>query len=213
MTSLKSFACVAAATLGLASCAGLETLTSAATPVELYALTPKSTFASGLPRLRQQIVVEEPTASAAVASDRITVQPSALRVQYLPEARWVDRAPAIIQTLLIESYENTGKVDAVGRSAVGLRADYLIITDLREFQARLPAADEPDAPLEVLVRLNMKVVDSFEDRIIASRSFQELAPAEGDDPDMVVLAFDEALGAVLKDSISWSIREMHGHSG
>lgn len=209
----NSFAFLVAVGLGLSGCTGLDTLTSAARPVELYALTPKSTFAKGLPRLRQQIVVEEPTASAAVASDRITVQPSALRVQYLPEARWVDRAPAIIQTLLIESYENTGKVDAVGRSAVGLRADYYVITELREFQARLPGEDQPDAPLEVLVRLNMKVVDSFEDRIIASRSFQETEPAVSDDPNMVVLAFDEALGDVLRDSIEWSIREMHGHSG
>ena len=98
-------------------CAGLSTLSSAAEPTDLYVLTPKSTFSASLPRLRQQIVVSEPTATAVISGDRIAVQPSPLKVEFLPGARWVDSAPAIIQTLLIESYENSGKVDAVGRSS------------------------------------------------------------------------------------------------
>ena len=208
--SLKSCVATVAMSALLAGCAGLDTLTSVATPIELYSLTPKSTFSSNLPRLRQQIVVSEPTANASGSNDRITVQPSPLKVQYLPEARWVDRAPAIVQTLLVESYENTGMVDAVGRSAVGLRADFLIVTELREFQARLPKTETSAAPLEVLVRINMKVVDAFEDRIIASRSFEEIAPAGSDDADDVVAAFDEALGDVLRDSVEWSIRRMAG---
>lgn len=199
--------------LGLVGCSSLETLTSVARPVELFALTPKSTFDASLPRLRQQIVVTEPTAGAAVSSDQIAVQPSPLQVQYLPDARWVDRAPVFVQALLIESYENSGKVDAVGRSAVGLRADYLIVTELREFQARV-RPDMPDnAPLEVQVRLNMKVVDGFEDRIIASRSFEEFMVADDDKAASIAKAFDEALGDVMRDGVEWSVRQMFRHSG
>lgn len=192
----------------LSGCASLSTLNSASKPTNLYLLTPKSTFDPGLPRLSQQIVVDEPTATAAVNNDRIAVQPSPLQVQYLPGVRWVDRAPVFIQALLIESYENTGKVGAVGRSSVGLRADYIIVTDVREFQARVPIDAPPDSPLEVHVRLNIKVVDAGLDQIIASRSFEEFEPTTSDKAEDIAEAFDEALGDALRGSVEWSIRKM-----
>lgn len=196
----------------LSGCTGLSTLTSAAAPTDLYLLTPKSTFDPNLPRLRQQIVVTEPNATAAVNNDRITVQPTALEVRFLPGARWVDRAPLIVQTLLIESYENSGKVDAVGRSAIGLRADYLVVTDVREFQARVTDSDTPAAPLEAHVNLNMKIVDAVSDQIIASRSFERYQRAESDNAFDIVAAFDVALGRVMKESVEWSVRRMHSHA-
>lgn len=196
----------------LSGCAGLNTLTSATTPTDLFTLTPKSTFDPALPRLRQQIVVQEPTANAAVNSDRISVQPTPLQVKFLPGVRWIDTAPAIVQTLLIESYENTDKVDAVGRSAVSLRADYLIVTDLREFQAQLRPESGPDTPLIVDVTMNMKVVEAVEDRIIASRSFESVVDAASDSPEDIAEAFDGALGRVMRNSVEWSIRRMHSHT-
>lgn len=210
----RFFAFIGAAALAalLTGCAGLTSLTNATEPTDLYFLTPKSTFDPSLPRVRQQIVVTEPTATAVVSNDRITVQPTPLEVRFLPGARWVDRAPLIIQSLLIESYENSGKVDAVGRSAIGLRADYLIVTDVREFQAQLPAGSAEDTPLEAHVRLNIKIVDAYSDRIIASQSFSEFFAAESDAPRDIVYAFDEALGDTLRDAVEWSIRRMHRES-
>lgn len=196
----------------LAGCAGLNTLTSAATPTDLYTLTPKSTFDPSLPRLKHQIVVQEPTATAAVSNDRIAVQPSPLQVEYLRGARWVDTAPIIIQALLIESYENSNKVDAVGRSAVSLRADYLIVSDVREFQARVPAQTLEDNRLQVQVRLNVKVINADLDRIIASRSFEEIVDAQSDAAGDIAAAFDESLGDVMRDAVEWSIRAMHSDS-
>lgn len=193
----------------LTGCAGLSSLNSAAAPTDLFLLTPKSTFDTALPRLRQQIVVAEPTATAAVSSDRISVQPSPLELKHLPGARWVDRAPVIIQSLLIESYENSGRVDAVGRSAIGLSADYVIVTDVREFQARVPPGAPEGAPLEVIVRLNIKIVYTGLDRIIGSNSFERIVTTASDETQDVVAAFDEALGATMRNAVEWSVRQMH----
>lgn len=193
----------------LAGCAGLSSLNSAATPTDLYLLTPKSTFDPSLPRLRQQIVVAEPTATAAVSSDRIAVQPTPLEVRHLPGVRWVDRAPLIIQSLLIESYENSGRVDAVGRSAIGLSADYVILTDIREFQARVPPDAPEGSPLQVQVRLNIKIIYADLDRIIGSNSFARTVNTTSDAPEDVVFAFDEALGSTMRNAVEWSVRQMH----
>lgn len=192
-------------------CAGLGTLKQAAKPNDLYLLTPKSTFSSALPRIQKQIVVEEPTATAAVNTDQIAIQPTPFQVQYLPQARWVDRAPLIVQTLLIESFENSGKVAAVGRSTVGLRADYVIAPDLREFQGIVVADPENGDKIRIEVRMNIKVIDEYDDKIIASNSFQENVVAASDQTSDLIKAFDLALGRAMRDAVEWSIRRINTH--
>lgn len=64
----------------------------------------------------------------------------------------------------------------------------------------------------MLVRLNIKIVDAVDQRIIASRSFEQLTFSATDAPEQVVAAFDDALGRVLRDSIEWSIRRIDAHS-
>ncbi|WP_299897283.1 ABC-type transport auxiliary lipoprotein family protein [uncultured Ruegeria sp.] len=192
-------------------CAGLGTLKQAAKPNDLYLLTPKSTFSSALPRIQKQIVVEEPTATAAVNTDQIAIQPTPFQVQYLPRARWVDRAPLIVQTLLIESFENSSKVAAVGRSTVGLRADYVIAPDLREFQGIVVADPENGDKIRIEVRMNIKVIDEYDDKIIASNSFQENVVAASDQTSDLIKAFDLALGRAMRDAVEWSIRRINTH--
>lgn len=192
-------------------CSGLAQLSSATTPTELFTLTPKSTFSPSLPQLNEQIVVLEPTATAAVDTDRIAVQPTPLQVQYLPGAGWVDRAPVIVQTLLIESFENTGRVPAVGNSAIGLRADYIVVPNIREFQGKV-MADQDGAPLVVDVRLNIKLLDADFDRIIGSNSFEAKVTSASDAPRDVAQAFDEALGRTMRNAVEWSIRQIARHA-
>jgi len=196
----------------LSGCAGLGTLQKASKPNDLYLLTPKSTFSASMPRVQRQIVVEEPTATAAVNTDQIAVQPTPLQVQYLPRARWVDRAPIIVQTLLVESFENTGKVAAVGRSEVGLRPDYTIVPDLREFQGHVISDTDNIKTVQIKVRLNIKIVDEYEDKIIASSSFEENVVAASDQTPDLVRAFDEALGDTMRDAVEWSVRRIRSHA-
>lgn len=201
---LRAAAALTAA-LALTGCAGFQQITAVTTPAELYTLTPKSTFDPAMPQVAAQLVVEEPTAASGVNTDRIAVMPNPLRMQYFPVARWVDRAPLMVQTLLLESFENSGRIPAVGRSAVGLRADYSLVTDLREFQARLPAGASPEDTVEVLVRLNIKIVDSRTDRIVGSRSFEDDERAASDAMLDVALAFDGALGTVMRRAVEWTL--------
>ncbi|WP_170330287.1 ABC-type transport auxiliary lipoprotein family protein [Ruegeria arenilitoris] len=203
---------VALALVSLGGCTGLGTLRQASKPNDLYLLTPKSTFSTSLPRVQRQVVVQEPTATAAVNTDQIAIQPTPFQVQYLPRARWVDRAPLIVQSLLVESYENSGKVAAVGRSTVGLRADYVIVPDLREFQGLVVSDVNGTKTIRVEVRINIKIIDEYEDKIIASDSFREYVIAASDKTPDLVRAFDEALGKTMRDAVEWSVRRINSHA-
>lgn len=212
MTLVKLFLALLSAIV-IAGCSSIDTLNRVSTPNELFVLTPKSTFSSNLPKIQSQIIVNEPTATAAVNTDQIAVFPTALQVQYLPRVRWVERAPLIVQALLIESFENTGKVPAVGRSAVSLRADYSIATDIREFQAELiPATETTPESMRVNVRLNIKIIDEFEDKIIASKSFEKKVLPETEEPTDIAEAFDQALGSAMRNAVEWSIQRIANHS-
>jgi cholesterol transport system auxiliary component len=191
---------------GLTSCAGLSTLQQVTKPTALYDLTPKSTYDPDLPAIEAQLVIDEPTAAGAVNTDRIAVRPNPYEVAYFPEVRWVDRAPLLVQTMLVESFENTGKVAAVGRQAIGLNSDFTLVTDLREFQAVVEGA--ADGPLTVVVHLNMKIVQEPRGVIVASRSFVQEIPTTSDDMNEVVAAFDRALGKAMGDAVDWSVRQI-----
>lgn len=190
---------------GLAGCAGIEQFTKVTKPVDLFVLSPKSSFAPDLPEVRRQIVVEEPTAASQVNSDRIAVKPNPYQVQYYPDVRWSDRAPLMVQSLLVESFENTGKVASVGAQAIGLNADFFVLTDLREFQAEAPPL--PEAPVVINVQLNIKIVKEPEGLIVASSSFSHQNTAASDELIDVIVAFDEALGKSMRDAVEWTVRQ------
>ena len=190
--------------LGLAGCTGLSALTNVAKPVNLYDLTPKSTYSPDLPAVKSQLVIEVPNAAAAVNTDRIAVRPTPYEVQYFPGVRWVDRAPVLVQTMLLQSFENTGKIVSVGRQAIGLNSDYALLTDLREFQAEL--SEGKNGPLSVLVHINVKIVREPDGVIIASKSFEHREETASDKIDVVVAAFDKSLGKVMGHAVDWSMR-------
>jgi cholesterol transport system auxiliary component len=191
---------------GISGCAGLNTLRSVTEPTDLYDLTPKSTYAPDLPTIAAQIENEEPTAASSVNTDRIAIKPNPFQVQYFPQARWVDRAPLLVQTMLVESFENTGKVSAVGRQAIGLSSDFTLLTDLREFQAA--SSVDPSGPISVIVQLNMKIVQEPLGLIVASRSFVREEVVSSNEILAVVGAFDTALGKTMGQAVDWAVRRI-----
>jgi cholesterol transport system auxiliary component len=173
-------------------------------PPNLYTLTPKNTFTKGLPQASWQLVVEEPVASGGLNVDRIALRAAPTELKYFARARWTERAPRMLQTLLVESFENSGAIIAVGRKAIGLRSDYNLKTEMREFQAEYFS---PDGIPTIRVRLNAKLVQLPQRSIIASRTFEAATKAEGTDIQQVIHAFDQSLGKVLRHTVEWTLRE------
>ena len=191
---------------GLSGCEGLIP-TLAGPPPNLYTLTPKNTFADRLPSVPWQLVVEEPLASGGLNVDRIALRATATELKYFARVRWTERAPRMVQTLLVESFENSGAIVAVGRKAIGLRSDYNLITELREFQAEYFT---PDGVPTIRVRLNAKLVKQPRRAIVASRTFEAAVKSEGKDIRLIIGAFDQALGKVLRHTVEWTVKRPGG---
>ena len=187
--------------VGLAACEGM--LPGSGPPPDLYTLTPKSTFPKDIPSVDWQLVVEEPLAAGGLNISRIALRDKPTDLNYFAGSQWTERAPRMVQTLLVESFENSDRIVAVGRQAIGLRSDYNLKSELREFQAEY--MNEGDAP-EIRVRLNAKIIKQPRRSIIASKTFEATMVAESPTMDDIIDAFDYALGKVLRRTVVWTLK-------
>ncbi len=178
-------------------------------PSQLYVLTPKSTFPDDLVRVDWQLLVEQTTSPAGLDTQRIAVAYSAIELDYFARSNWTDRAPKMVQRLLVESFENSNRIVGVGGDSIGLRSDFLLKTELREFQAEYRRKSDGGKVglARIRVRLNAKLVKMPQRVIVASKTFEEVVPATESKMAGIVLAFDEALGRAIKHVVIWTLTE------
>lgn len=192
---------VATLLLMLAGCSTIS-ISGEKGPTNLYNLTPKSTFAHDLPHVDWKLVIAEPIAAGGLDSKRIALRPKPTELKYFADASWTERAPQMIQTLLIESFINSDHIAVVGRDAVNLRPDYILNGELREFQAEyFHDADEPI----IRVRLDVMLIDQSRKEIGASKSFEAAITSTGTDMASIIVAFDMALGKILRRIVEWTL--------
>jgi len=167
----------------------------------LFRLSPKTTFGDDLPTVDWQLVLAAPRANAGIDTTRIALQRAPLQIEYYARAEWSDRAPQMIQTLMIESFESSARIVAVGRDVVGLRADFVLKTELREFQIEYFNDGSPRAHVVIAARL----VQQPRRAIVGSKTFESRVPARVDSVPAVIDAFDQALGKVLRRMVEWTL--------
>ena len=191
------------ATSTLSGCGALSSLSKAGAELDAYTLSPAS--GSGTPaRGRGHLIVELPSSAGALATDRILIKPVPYQAQYLPDGRWIEPAPALLQTLLVASFQNIGGFELVGRTANGLNPDYTLMTELMDFQVE-PSGQVPDQ-FTVRITMMMTLIRESDRRIVATKRFSTSETAASDDTQVVVGAFDCALQKVLQEIVVWTPR-------
>ncbi len=175
----------------------------APTVPQLYVLRPMPKFASDLPERRSQIVISIPEAAQSLDTTRIALSKSATTIDYFANAAWPDRVPVLVQGHLVEAFERSGKIIAVGRDNGALRADYQILLELRNFEARYPG---PDQRPTIQVRLDAKLVHLPDRVIVGNLAASRDLVAGRSDVDGIVLTFNDALGGVLGEIVDWALR-------
>jgi cholesterol transport system auxiliary component len=185
--SRRSFLSLAAASLTLAACGG----------------PPPATFDLTAPREglrrgggRRAIIVAEPTTVFALDSERVVVRMANGELTYLPRAQWSDRLPRLLQTRLIQTFENQGRV-AVGRPADRLAGAFQLLLDIRAFEAR-------EATRDAFVEVAAKLVSSGSGAVAKARLFSAATPVGAIDGAGVSQALDQSLTRVMADIAAWA---------
>ncbi|HUK60209.1 MAG TPA: ABC-type transport auxiliary lipoprotein family protein [Stellaceae bacterium] len=189
------------ATLALCSCSG-SILPKPAPPPQLYHLTALAPAQNAGPPIELQLAVDEPAAPASLDVDRIALTQSELRLDYFANAAWGDRAPAMIQSLIVASLTDAGRIRVVMRSTGELRPDATLAIDLQRFDAEYHGGGAP----EVHVRLVCRLV--HDRNAVAVRTFSGTAQAGRNDTADIVAAFDAAMHDVLGALVPWTADEL-----
>ena len=165
-------------------------------PPQTFDLTaPKDGIAQS--RGRGLLVVSEPTALAALDSNRILVQTTRGGIAYLPDAQWSDRLPRLLQSRLIQTFENGKRIEAVGRPG-----DRLVPAAQLNWEIRAFGIDERSG--EAVVEVSVKIIHDRTGRILAGTILTSRIPGAGGDGPTASAALDLATQSLLRDIVRWA---------
>ncbi|HET7334972.1 MAG TPA: ABC-type transport auxiliary lipoprotein family protein [Rhizomicrobium sp.] len=170
---------------------------------KLYTLNPSFERAAAGEPVNWQLVVATPVATQSLDSVRIALSQTPLTMDYYANAVWVDRAPVMVQGLLVHAFEKSGQISAVARDNGSIRPDYILQTELRNFEARY---DVPDTAPVAVVHIGARIIAIPSRKVIGVSEANEEVQASANSVPAVVDAFNRATGAAIAKITTWTLR-------
>jgi len=163
-------------------------------PPTTYDLIAPRSFAGAAKPAPWQLLVNEPTAASSLDTSRLMVRPKADQVSYYKGIAWSDRLPRLVQTRMIETFQNSGAVKAVSAST----GQYALATELRAFQI-----DVSSGPAAAEIDIFAKLINTSTGRVVATKGFSARVAAKSDAPGDAMAALNQAFTEVLQDTTAW----------
>lgn len=199
LRTLRRAALVVFSATALSACGSLIGPSEA--PPQIYVLHPQFGPVANAPATTWQIGVPQPITSDALDTKRITLM-RGQTMDYYANAAWTDQTGDLIQNLLVEALEKSGKVKAVGPTSGGVRADLLLVTEVRDFTARY--SSDNGAP-QIVVNLVAKLITSTHHDVVATHDARAEVQASVNSVPAVVQAFNQATGQAIQEIVGWTL--------
>lgn len=171
--------------------------------VEVKVFAPPTTVTPdpSWPQADWQLSVGVQAANELLDSPRIAVRPTPIQFQTYKGALWADKAPELLQTALIEGFEDSQRIGTVTRFGGGSRSDMALVVEVRAFETDY-ASGSPEAVIEVQARLiNVRGNGSV------SKRFRRAVPGRAADIESMVDAFGQAMSQLSTDLVGWTLTE------
>jgi len=180
--------------------AGCSLLGGGGPPTKLYTLTALHDFPAAGQPLKLQVLIDKPTSSDGLDTTRIALRRNVLSFDYFADSAWTDSAPAMVQSLLVESLQRSGRVTAVSRDTLAIRGDVELRAELRHFEAEYNGNEEVPT---VRIELGLMLVRVEDRSIIATRAVTASVRPPQNDVPAIIAAFDEALHQAMRETLTW----------
>ena len=146
-----------------------------------------------------QILVPEPRALEALATSKIAVKPTPITLSYYASVALEDTAPKVLQRMLLDTYQNTGRVRAVGLPGQSLLINYQVVTEVRAFQAETYDGDR------ARVVVSVKLLNDSNGRVVKDRIFTTVVPISGDSAEAAAEGLNRATQQLSADIVAWTL--------
>jgi len=155
----------------------------------VYVITAQAPTPSEAAPLAVDLIVARPSARPGLDTDRIAVLNADRRLDYYAGGRWGAEADIVVQDLLVESLRNTGRLRTVQGDVSAFSADYVLQSELNDFQAEY-SAGSGDPVVRVTLECTLGRVKDR--RSLAVFTATATAPAANNTLGAVVAAFESA---------------------
>lgn len=175
-----------------------------AEPADIYRLptTQSSAPAPHSSPLPWSLRLAKPHASEALNSPNIAVVPQGDLISSYKASRWSDPAPTLLRNRLFDGFQRDGRVQLLSTDDSNLQADFELGGELQAFQTEYQGN-----AVEVVVRLDARLVRGNDQRIIASRRFEVRQPLNDPKVPAVVAGFGQASDKLTGQVIGWAVEQ------
>jgi phospholipid/cholesterol/gamma-HCH transport system substrate-binding protein len=150
--------------------------------------------------LNEQLSIPEPTAVAMLETQRFLFSP-AKDYPGFADSIWADAIPKLLQTRLIESFENYDIAHAPLRVADLGQPDFQLLIDVRRFRISTDAGPVAE------IGFSARIVDK-NGKVAASRLFEDSEKFDKVEPAEAVTAFNAAFGRIAKNLVQWTVHAL-----
>lgn len=164
-------------------------------PARIYDLSAPRAFPPVDKVASGQLAIPEPSAIVLFDTQKILVRPQEEESVAL-DSQWSDSLPKLLQSKIIQSFENANYPQAVARPTEGLTADYQLLIDIRSFQLEL--LPEPSAAVE----FSAKIL-AGDGRLVGSRVVHASVPVQATDAAAAAAGLNEAFGKAATELVLW----------
>jgi cholesterol transport system auxiliary component len=149
------------------------------------------------------LAIVKPDAPESLDTNRIALTRSDTEFDYYANAVWTDHLPDMIQTRLLSAFEASGRIGIVTREENGFHADYKLLTEIRDFEARY--TDSKAAFPTVAVTIVAHAVNVRSRKIASSTTATFSLACAANTLSSVVEAFGVALSEVAARIEEWAL--------
>ncbi|MBD8271521.1 ABC-type transport auxiliary lipoprotein family protein [Pseudomonas fluorescens] len=172
-----------------------------ADPSDVYRLASAQPVSQGAP-VSWSLRVTKPQTSEFLDSPRIAVVPNGDLISSYANSRWSDPAPVLLRNRLLDGFQRDGRVTLLSTDETNLQADYELGGQLQAFQSEYHGT-----AVEVVIRLDARLVRGSDQRIIASRRFEVRQQAGDTKVPSVVAAFGQAGDQLNRQVVDWVVAQ------
>ena len=175
-----------------------------ADPSDVYRLPAAQGTAHGTP-VSWSLRLAKPQTSEFLDSSRIAVVPNGDLISSYANSRWSDPAPVLLRNRLMDGFQRDGRVTLLSTDDTNLQADYELGGQLQAFQSEYRGR-----ALEVVIRLDARLVRGSDQRIIASRRFEVHQAVTDTKVPAVVAGFGLAGDQLNRQVMEWVVQQGNG---
>jgi cholesterol transport system auxiliary component len=192
---------LSAAALGALVLSGCGSLLSPSNPpAQIYMLAPSFSASAG-GQADWALAVAQTDVPNVYDTERVAIVRNQT-MDYFANTQWPDSTPRLLQSLMVEAFEKSGRIASVARDGGGVHADYILTTEIRHFEA---VYDNGDGAPEIQVDIVAKLLSMPRHEVVATHDVPQKLRAAANSIPAVVQAFNQATGASISDIVNWAL--------